>query len=117
MTMSTVAPSIALAVLVISLVCEWRGGGVEAGQQLYPFQNFSLPWATRVDDLVARLTLEEVMVQMSRGGAGPNGGPAPGIPRLGIRPYSWNTECLRGDVQAGNATSFPESIGLAAAFR
>ena len=51
------------------------------------------------------------------GGAGVNGGPAPAIENLGIGPYQWNTECLRGDVEAGNATSFPQAIGLAAAFR
>ena len=39
-------------------------------------------------------------------------GPAPGIPRLGINPYQWGTECLSGDVKAGPATSFPQSIGM-----
>ncbi|KAK3600407.1 hypothetical protein CHS0354_026640 [Potamilus streckersoni] len=82
----------------------------------YPFLNVSLPWDVRVDDLVKRLTLEELMVQMSKGGAGPQGGPAPAIDRLGIKPYSWNTECLRGDASAGPATSFPQSLGLAASF-
>ncbi|XP_041352564.1 probable beta-D-xylosidase 5 [Gigantopelta aegis] len=82
----------------------------------YPFRNTSLPWKDRVDDLVSRLTMEEIKEQMSRGGAGPNGGPAPAIPRLGIKPYSWDTECLRGDAGAGNATSFPQAIGLAATF-
>ncbi|XP_012939100.1 xylan 1,4-beta-xylosidase isoform X2 [Aplysia californica] len=83
----------------------------------FPFRNTSLPWDERVDDLVSRLTLQEVMVQMSRGGAGEFGGPAPAIPRLGIGPYNWNTECLRGDAQAvGNATAFPQAIGLAATF-
>ncbi|KAK6170929.1 hypothetical protein SNE40_019209 [Patella caerulea] len=49
---------------------------------------------------------------MAKGGSGING-PAPAIPRLGIGPYQWNTECLHGDV-GENATSFPQSIGLAA---
>lgn len=39
-------------------------------------------------------------------------GPAPGISRLGIKPYQWGTECLSGDVSAGPATSFPQSIGM-----
>ncbi|XP_035663483.1 probable beta-D-xylosidase 6 [Branchiostoma floridae] len=81
----------------------------------YPFQNTSLPWQDRVDDLVSRLTMEEVILQMSRGGAHSNG-PAPAIPRLGIQPHQWNTECLRGDPQAGPATSFPQALGLAATF-
>lgn len=42
--------------------------------------------------------------------------PAPEIPRLGIPKYSWYDECLSGDVHAGNATSFPEEIGIAATF-
>lgn len=84
----------------------------------YPFNNVSLPWDERVNDLVSRLTLGEIQEQMARGGAGINGGPAPAIPRLGIGPYQWDTECLRGDVGAPGsyATAFPQSIGLAAAF-
>lgn len=39
-------------------------------------------------------------------------GPAPPISRLGIKPYQWGTECLSGDVSAGPATSFPQSIGM-----
>ncbi|XP_062594611.1 uncharacterized protein LOC134256035, partial [Saccostrea cucullata] len=82
----------------------------------YPFRNVSLPWSERVDDLVGRLTLDQIVQQLARGGAGEYGGPAPAIESLGIGPYQWNTECLRGDVEAGNATSFPQAIGLAAAF-
>ena len=83
----------------------------------YPFRNVSLPWATRVDNLVSLLTLEELQLQMARGGHGPDVSPAPPIPRLGVGPYSWNTECLRGVVNAGPATSFPQALGLAATFR
>ncbi|KAK7108550.1 hypothetical protein V1264_016279 [Littorina saxatilis] len=83
----------------------------------YPFRNVSLPWDVRVDDIVKRLTLEEMQLQMARGGAGKIGGPAPAISRLGIGPYEWDTECLRGDVRApDNATAFPQALGLAAAF-
>ncbi|KAI8783286.1 beta-D-xylosidase 2 isoform X1 [Biomphalaria glabrata] len=90
---------------------------VTVGGAVYPFQNTSLPWDDRVNDLVSRLTLDEIQLQMARGGTGPGGGPAPAIPRLGIGPYVWNTECLRGDVSApGTATAFPQAIGLAATF-
>lgn len=82
----------------------------------FPFRNVSLSWSERVNDLVGRLTLDQIVQQLARGGAGVNGGPAPAIENLGIGPYQWNTECLRGDVEAGNATSFPQAIGLAAAF-
>ena len=85
----------------------------------FPFRNVSLSWSERVQDLVSRLTLEEIQQQMGRGGAGIHGGPAPAIPRLGIGPYQWDTECLRGDANAPGkgATAFPQAIGLAAAFR
>ncbi|XP_052244625.1 xylan 1,4-beta-xylosidase-like [Dreissena polymorpha] len=83
----------------------------------FPFMNISLSWADRVDDLVGRLTLPDVMFQMAKGGAGPQGGPAPAIPRLGIEPWAWNTECLRGDANSGLATGFPQALGLAAAFK
>ncbi|XP_046554126.1 probable beta-D-xylosidase 7, partial [Haliotis rubra] len=82
----------------------------------FPFRNTSLSWDERVEDLVGRLTVEEIMYQMTKGGTSPGNGPTPPIARLGIGPYSWNTECLRGDVEAGNATSFPQSLGLAAAW-
>ena len=48
-----------------------------------PFWNTSLSWEERVNDLVARLTLEEIQLQMARGGAGPYSTPAPPIMRLG----------------------------------
>ncbi|OCT92076.1 probable beta-D-xylosidase 5 [Xenopus laevis] len=84
--------------------------------QPYPFMDPSLPWDDRVTDLISRLTLEEMVLQLSRGGVKQNG-PAPPIPRLGVKPYQWNTECLRGDAQApGWATSFPQALGLAASF-
>ena len=41
-----------------------------------------------------------------------NPGPAPAIDHLGIKPYQWGTECLSGDVKAGDATSFPQALGM-----
>ncbi|ESO87969.1 hypothetical protein LOTGIDRAFT_193829 [Lottia gigantea] len=73
----------------------------------------SLTWDERVHDLVSRLTEEEMMNQMAKGRADIKTG-APSIPRLGIGEYDWATECLHGDAIAGNATSFPQAIGLAA---
>ncbi|KAJ8029229.1 putative beta-D-xylosidase 6 [Holothuria leucospilota] len=81
----------------------------------YPFRNTSLPWDKRVDDLISRLALDDMLLQLARGGAVSNG-PAPPIPSLGIGPHQWNNECLRGAVEAGNATSFPEALGLSASF-
>ena len=102
----------------VGIILLWLSAGILLSEcEIFPFKDVSLPWNDRVDDLVGRLSLTELMLQLAMGGAGPKGGPAPAIPRLGIGKYSWNTECLRGDVQAGEATSFPQSLGLAAAFR
>ncbi|KAH3736107.1 hypothetical protein DPMN_042668, partial [Dreissena polymorpha] len=81
----------------------------------YPFRNVSLSFSERVEDLVSRLTLEEIASQMSRGGGGGDGGPELPIERLGIGKYRWDTECIHGDM-VDNATAFPQSIGLAALF-
>ncbi|XP_064596531.1 xylan 1,4-beta-xylosidase-like [Liolophura sinensis] len=76
----------------------------------FPFRNISLSWEERVNDLVGRLTLDEIVPQMARTQ------PAPAIDRLGIKAHDWDTECLRGDVSSGDATSFPQALGLAATF-
>jgi beta-glucosidase len=60
----------------------------------------------RAADLVARMTLDEKVLQMQN--------TAPAIPRLGIPAYDWWNEALHGDARAGNATVFPQAIGLAA---
>ncbi|XP_068773671.1 uncharacterized protein [Struthio camelus] len=95
------------------------GAALSCGQPLpfpFPFLDPALPWHRRLDDLVGRLTPAEMVLQVARGGALSNG-PAPPIPRLGIGPYNWNTECLRGDAEAaGWATAFPQALGLAASF-
>ncbi|XP_035825801.1 beta-xylosidase/alpha-L-arabinofuranosidase 1 [Aplysia californica] len=82
----------------------------------FPFRNTSLPWDDRVNDLVGRLTIPQIAHQMARGGQGIFASPAPAINELGIGPYSWNTECLAGDVKAGSATAFPQPIGMASTF-
>ncbi|XP_064618402.1 uncharacterized protein LOC135482379 [Liolophura sinensis] len=77
-----------------------------------PFRNTKLSWEERVEDLVKRLTPQEIADQMLHGGTDAS----PAITRLGIPRYSWDTECLRGDAFAGEATGFPQAIGLAAAW-
>ena len=81
----------------------------------FPFRNTSLSWDERLDDLMKRLTLQEMVDQMAYGGGEP-GKPCPAIDRLGIPPYNFDTECLRGIVFM-KSTSYPQSIGLAASFR
>lgn len=80
--------------------------------QLFPFQNYSLPWDDRADDLVGRLTLDEIVPQT----AAVYGSHTPAIERLGIKPYVWITECMHGQMDT-NTTAFPQSIGLGASFR
>lgn len=54
------------------------------------------------------MTLEEKVFQTMNA--------APGIERLGIKPYDWWNEALHGVARAGTATVFPQAIGLAASF-
>ena len=73
----------------------------------YPFQNPRLSIEKRVDDLVARLTLEEKVSQMLN--------KTPAIERLGIPPYDWWNECLHGIGRTNYKTTvFPQAIGMAA---
>ena len=73
-----------------------------------PYLNPSLPTKDRVDDLVARMTLEEKASQLVN--------QARAIPRLQVPAYDWWSEALHGVANAGTATVFPEPIGLAATF-
>ena len=62
----------------------------------------------KAEALVARMTVEEAAQQLSYD--------APAIPRLNIPGYNWWNEALHGVARAGTATSFPQAIGMAAAF-
>jgi beta-glucosidase len=66
----------------------------------------SRPITERVQDLIARMTLEEKISQMLH--------EAHAVPRLGIPAYNWWSEALHGIVGNGRATVFPQAIGLAA---
>jgi beta-glucosidase len=52
------------------------------------------------------MTLEEKAAQMQDN--------APAIPRLGLKRYGWWNEVLHGVARAGDATVYPQAIGLAA---
>lgn len=62
----------------------------------------------RAQRLVSEMTLSERMSQLRYD--------APAIDRLGIPAYNWWNEALHGVARAGTATSFPQAIGMAAAF-
>src|SRR3954470_22623175 len=70
------------------------------------YRNEALPFETRVNDLVGRMTLEEKVSQMKD--------VAPAIERLGVPAYNWWNEALHGVARSGLATVFPQAIGLAA---
>lgn len=71
----------------------------------YPFQNPRLPLHSRVSDLVSRLMPAEKISLLHQY--------QPAIPRLGIRPFKTGTEALHGVAWLGEATVFPQAIGLA----
>lgn len=82
--------------------------GQQAGNN-YPFQNTSLSFEERVNDLVSRMTLDEKISQMMNA--------SPAVKRLGVLSYNWWNECLHGVARSGiNVTVFPQAIGLAATF-
>jgi len=70
------------------------------------YRDTSLSFEQRAADLVARMTLEEKVLQMKD--------VAPGIERLGVLPYNWWNEALHGVARSGLATVFPQAIGFAA---
>jgi len=96
-------PSTLAVVLALSLSC-FSTAFAEPTTPAYldPAQ----PLTTRVTDLVSRLTVEEKASLMMNGSAG--------VPRLGIPKYDWWNEALHGVARAGEATVFPQAIGLAA---
>lgn len=63
---------------------------------------------SRVDNLISLLTLEEKVDQMLMNTSG--------ISRLNIPPYDYWNEALHGVGRSGQATVFPQAIGLAATF-
>jgi len=85
---------------VSSSVCAQRNS--------FTFRNAQFPIETRVADLLKRLTTEEKISML--------GYDSKPIARLGIPAYNWWNEGLHGVARAGNATVFPQAIGMAASF-
>ncbi len=72
------------------------------------YKDATQPLDARVKDLVSRLTLEEKVSLL--------GYNSQAVPRLGIPAYNWWNEGLHGVARAGEATIFPQAIGMAATF-
>ena len=80
-----------------------------------PKMKINHPWfdntrstAERLDYLIEAMSLREKISQMLH--------TAPPIPRLGIPAHNWWNECLHGVARAGQATVFPQAIGMASSF-
>lgn len=65
-------------------------------------------WRERVREMIKEMTLEEKASQLSYR--------SPALKHLNIPAYNWWNEALHGVARAGTATSFPQSIGMAATF-
>jgi len=72
------------------------------------FRNAKAPIEARVTDLLHTLTLQEKISLL--------GNTSPAIERLNIPAYNWWNESLHGLARAGEATVFPQAIGMSATF-
>ncbi|MGW2891401.1 glycoside hydrolase family 3 C-terminal domain-containing protein [Streptomyces griseoruber] len=71
-----------------------------------PFRDPHLPFAKRIDDLLARLTLDEKVAFLHQFG--------PAVERLGVAAFRTGQEALHGVAWMGPATVFPQAVGLGA---
>lgn len=73
----------------------------------YPFQDPSLSFEERAENIVSLLTIDEKVQQMVNN--------APAIERLGIPAYNWWNETLHGVARSPYpVTSYPQAIAMAA---
>ena len=77
-------------------------------QEKYLYKDSKQGIDLRIKDLVSRLTLEEKVSLL--------GYQSKAVMRLGIPAYNWWNEALHGVARAGDATIFPQAIGMAATF-
>ena len=78
----------------------------EQKEYKFKFQNPEHALEDRVANLIGEMTLQEKVSQMRYD--------APAIERLGVPEYNWWNECLHGVARAGEATVFPQGIGMGA---
>ncbi|GAA1765678.1 glycoside hydrolase family 3 C-terminal domain-containing protein [Luedemannella helvata] len=70
------------------------------------YTNGAVPLADRITDLLSRLTLEEKIALLHQH--------QPAIDRLGVGTFRTGTEALHGLAWLGEATVFPQAVGLGA---
>ena len=99
----SIAKSVVVLILIV-IPCVAQTASSAVALYLDPSQ----PVDARVNDLIGRMTLEEKATQLVN--------QARAIPRLQVPAYDWWSEALHGVANAGNATVFPEPIGLGATF-
>lgn len=75
-------------------------------QQTGDWNDCTLSTHERAVSLVSKMTLKEKLSQMLY--------QSPAITRFGIPSHNWWNECLHGVARAGEATVFPQAIGMAA---
>jgi beta-glucosidase len=92
--------------LVIAAALTLAVAGTASAQAPKAFLDPSLKPDARAAALVSAMTLEEKASQLKHA--------APAIPRLGVPAYNWWSEGLHGVARAGEATVFPQAIGMAA---
>ena len=83
-------------------------GQLTFAQKIPLYKQENQPVEKRIQSLLSLLTLEEKASLM--------GYRSKAVPRLGIPAYNWWNEGLHGVARAGQATVFPQAIGMAATF-
>ncbi|MEU4746927.1 glycoside hydrolase family 3 N-terminal domain-containing protein, partial [Actinosynnema sp. NPDC023658] len=91
--------------MLLPLVALLLMAPLPAHAQEPPFRDPDLPRATRITDLLGRLTLDEKISLLHQY--------QPAIPRLGIGAFKTGTEALHGVAWLGESTVFPQALGLA----
>jgi beta-glucosidase len=92
-------------ILAVTFSCSVKQKDMKSDYE-FDYQNPALSREARIKDLTGRMTLEEKISQLTNVSAA--------IERLNVPEYDWWNECLHGVARAGNATVFPQAIGLAA---
>jgi len=79
-----------------------------SARDLLPFRDPELPLRKRIDDLLDRLTPEERLAMLHQY--------SPAVPRLGVGSFRTGSEGLHGVSWLGEATVFPQAVGLGASW-